>query len=51
MLWKKAGPIWHRTLHHPFVRGIGDGTLAVDTFKFYVRQDYIFLIEYSRVLA
>jgi len=51
VLWKKAEPIWHRTLHHPFVRGIGDGTLAVDMFKFYVRQDYIFLIEYSRVLA
>lgn len=50
-LWKKAEPIWQRTLHHPFVRGIGDGTLEVDKFKFYIRQDYIFLIEYSRVLA
>jgi len=51
VLWRKAEPIWHRTLHHPFVRGIGDGTLPVDKFKFYVRQDYVFLIEYSRVLA
>jgi thiaminase/transcriptional activator TenA len=50
-LWKKAEPIWHKTLHHPFVRGIGDGTLAVENFKFYIRQDYIFLIEYGRVLA
>jgi thiaminase/transcriptional activator TenA len=51
LLWKKAEPIWQKTLHHPFVQGIGDGTLAVDKFKFYIRQDYIFLIEYSRVLA
>lgn len=50
-LWKKGEPIWQKTFHHPFVRGIGDGTLEVDKFKFYIRQDYIFLIEYSRVLA
>ncbi|MFQ5881003.1 MAG: thiaminase II [Candidatus Methylomirabilales bacterium] len=50
-LWKKAEPIWQKTLHHPFVRGIGDGSLDVERFKFYIRQDYVFLIEYSRVLA
>ncbi len=46
----------HRALHaatlaHPFVRGIGDGTLPVERFRFYVEQDYVFLIEYGRVLA
>lgn len=51
LLWKKADPIWQKTLHHPFVRGIGDGTLDVEKFKFYIRQDYVFLVEYSRVLA
>lgn len=51
ILWKKAEPIWQETLHHPFVRGIGDGTLPVEKFKFYICQDYVFLIEYSRVLA
>lgn len=51
LLLKKAEPIWQRTLHHPFVRGIGDGTLGVDKFKFYIHQDYVFLIEYSRVLG
>ncbi len=51
LLWRKAQPIWEQTLNHPFVQGIGDGTLAVERFKFYIRQDYIFLIEYSRVLA
>jgi thiaminase/transcriptional activator TenA len=44
-------PIWSRSLSHPFVRGIGDGSLPVEKFKFYIRQDYVFLVEYARVLA
>ena len=38
-------------LSHPFVTGVGDGTLSLDRFKHYVTQDYAYLIEYSRVLA
>ena len=48
---KTAEPIRLAILNHPFVMGIGDGTLDVEKFKFYVRQDYVYLIEYSRVLA
>src|SRR6266481_6481804 len=47
----KAQAIWDRELKHPFVRGLGDGTLPIDRFRFYLAQDYLFLIEYSRVLA
>src|SRR5271166_1369127 len=47
----KAQPIWDRELKHPFVRGLADGTLSVDRFRFYLVQDYLFLIEYSRVFA
>ncbi len=43
--------IRQRILTHPFVRGIGDGTLAAEPFAYYVRQDYVYLLEYSRVLA
>ena len=38
-------------LEHPFITGIGDGSLAVDRFKYYVIQDYVYLIDYSRALA
>ena len=38
-------------LGHPFKRGIGDGSLPVDRFKYYVIQDYAYLIDYSRALA
>ena len=47
----KARPIWDRELKHPFVRGLGDGTLPIDRFRFYLGQDYLFLIEYCRVFA
>jgi thiaminase/transcriptional activator TenA len=47
----RAAEIWKRELEHPFVRGLGDGTLPVDRFQFYLEQDYLFLIEYCRVFA
>jgi len=50
-LRKKADPIWEAQHQHPFVRGIGDGTLGLEPFKFWVRQDYVFLIGYARLLA
>ncbi|MGH3451080.1 MAG: thiaminase II [Haloechinothrix sp.] len=46
-----AADIWDAQHGHPLVRGIGDGTLDKDRFRFWIRQDYLFLIEYSRLLA
>ena len=37
-----AGPLRQAILSHPFVTGIGDGTLDVEKFKHYARQDYIY---------
>jgi len=50
-LHQAAAPIWQKTLTHPFVTGLGDGTLPLENFQFYMCQDYVFLIEYSRLLA
>lgn len=36
---------------HPFVQGIATGDLSLDAFIYYLRQDYRYLIEFSRVLA
>lgn len=47
----KSNHIWNAILQHSFVRGIGDGTLSRDRFEFYLRQDYVYLIDFSRVLA
>jgi thiaminase/transcriptional activator TenA len=43
--------IWDAQHAHPFVRGIGEGTLDRERFRFWVRQDYLFLIEYARMLS
>ena len=48
---RKALPIRQAILSHPFITGVGDGTLPVMKFKFYVMQDYVYLIDYARVLA
>lgn len=47
----QAEPIWAAQHAHPFVRGIGDGSLRVETFAFWMRQDYLFLIDYARLFA
>ena len=38
-------------LAHPFIVGVGNGTLEVAKFKHYVAQDYVYLADYSRVIA
>ena len=43
--WQKA----HET--HPFVVAMGDGTLSLQRFQYFMRQDYLFLIDYARVVA
>jgi thiaminase/transcriptional activator TenA len=50
-LYERVQPIWERTHQHPFVQGLGDGTLPVETFAFYMKQDYVFLIDYAKLFA
>ena len=47
----KASPVRQAILSHPFITGVGDGTLPVERFKHYVKQDYVYLIDYARALA
>ena len=34
--------IWEQYHKHPFVRGIGEGTLDKEKFRFYIIQDYLY---------
>lgn len=43
--------IWEGYLSHPFVRGLADGSLAVNKFRFYLLQDYLYLFDYAKVFA
>ena len=51
ILRTETDAIWHKILNHPFVEGIGSGKLDSDRYGFYLKQDYLYLIEFSRVLA
>jgi len=46
-----ADPVWQAQHDHPFVRGIGDGSLPLEQFQFWIRQDYLFLVEYCRLFG
>ena len=50
-LYSLAEPILEAQYEHPFVRGIADGTLDLERFKFWIGQDYLFLVDYARLLA
>ncbi|MCI8477255.1 MAG: thiaminase II [Oscillospiraceae bacterium] len=50
-LHEAARPIWAACLTHPFVTGIGDGTLPVERFRYFLLQDYLYLFDYARVFA
>jgi thiaminase (transcriptional activator TenA) len=50
-LHRLAAPVWEAQHEHSFIRGIGDGTLSLERFRHWVRQDYLYLIEYARLLA
>jgi thiaminase/transcriptional activator TenA len=43
--------LWRAVFAHPFVRGIGDGDLPRDRFAFYLRQDYVYLVDFAKVLS
>jgi len=48
---RAAEPIWLAQHQHPFVQGIGDGTLPAERFRHFLAQDRIFLGRYGRALA
>ena len=49
--WRAASPSWDAYARHAFVEGLKDGTLPRAAFLHYLRQDYVFLIHFSRAWA
>ena len=47
-LREAAGDDWRDYVAHPFVQGLGDGTLPEAAFRHYLVQDYLFLVQFAR---
>ncbi len=50
-LWEENGDLVRVSLEHRFVRGLGDGTLPLERFRWYVAQDAYFLEGFARAYA
>ena len=44
-------PVWDAICEHPMVTQLGEGTLDEAPFRYWVRQDYVYLVDYARVFA
>jgi thiaminase/transcriptional activator TenA len=43
--------IWDAILEHPFVLELGAGTLPLEKFTYYVKQDYQYLVDFARCIG
>jgi thiaminase/transcriptional activator TenA len=50
-LWEATKGLYEKIIQLPFNQELMKGTLDLDRFIFYVRQDSLYLIDYCRVLA
>lgn len=50
-LMEAVKDIWVQYNKHPFVRGIQDGTLDREKFRYYIIQDYLYLEDYAKSFA
>ncbi len=50
-LWQGTLPIFDEILRHPFIAELADGSLSRPRFVFYMKQDALYLRDFSRALA
>ena len=51
LLYLDVKNIWDSYNKHPFVKEIENGNLNIDKFRFYMIQDYLYLLDYAKVFA
>src|SRR5919202_2707697 len=51
VLWAEAAPIWAAIQAHPFLAELRAGSLPLETFRYYVTQDYHYLEAFARAVA
>ncbi len=51
LLYESVKDIWDSYYTHPFVAEMANGTLGKDQFRYYMIQDYLYLLKYAKVFA
>ncbi len=50
-LRSSVGALWNKTVNHPFVIELGDGTLPTDVFNIYFEQDHLFIRDWVALMC
>ncbi|SHN59205.1 thiaminase II [Desulfovibrio litoralis] len=50
-MFSKVEPILDKIYNHQFVKELCDGTLAKEKFVYYMQQDSLYLVDYTKALA
>jgi thiaminase/transcriptional activator TenA len=50
-LYRAAQEIWTKSHRHPFLTELREGTLDPERFIYYLKQDYVYLIDYAKMFA
>ncbi len=50
-LWEGIATIYAAILAHPFIRGLTDGSLPEESFRYYAVQDALYLRDFARALS
>jgi thiaminase/transcriptional activator TenA len=43
--------LWNAILAHPFIMELGGGSLPIEKFTYYIKQDFLYLEEFSRCIG
>lgn len=49
MIRQEANEVWEANFKHPFVQGIANGTLSLESFRYYLLQDSYYLSQFARI--
>jgi len=50
-LRKRSERVWRAVENHPFLRELHAGTLPMDRFIYFIKQDYVYLLDFAQVLC
>ncbi|MEM4590852.1 MAG: thiaminase II, partial [Nitrososphaerota archaeon] len=50
-LWRGNADVYAAILEHPFLTGLTDGTLKMETFREYIVQDALYLGRFARAVS